>query len=252
MESLREIKLFLAWRKKYNVENIYDSLISENMCFESLRTELTIGKNGGCYPFFSQSENGDITDIWVLRKQNDDSEEEIQQDLFSHIKLNEFRSIVIDRLSYVKRRVVMFKVIYDLRVIKDSPDDHMQSNELKPEQAPRLVDWWTALKKWEGFLKELIAMYSRWYGGSLSRCHVFGTGNVFKLFTSRIAKKIFGLAIGNDVNVLANQSDYHKVLEESFGDKRNWPTFLDGGTKDPHNTELSQKKLSSFVRSGCA
>lgn len=152
--AVSEVRALLHWRQAWGVDAIRKNLLAGNMSIETLKKAFTIGKDGGCYPFFSQDENGDITDIWVVKAQTEEDEGEMEDDLLSHIKLFEFRAIVLDCLSYMKRRVVGYKVILDCSAIKDEHvvdhrgfDFNSQAEQpLVTENTKWKVNWWQMLK----------------------------------------------------------------------------------------------------------
>ena len=255
MQALDELKAFLAWRRRYGLEKVRQKLVSEDMCFKELKKLFTIGNRGGCYPFLTQEANGDITDLWVLREQTDEDRTEVMDDFYSHVLLNEFRSIVLDGLSRKKRRIVCTTVILDCSVMKDG---YANENALDPASDAHTVspgkkvvrkrtNWSLAFRTWGWYIQQLGDMATRWYGGAYKKVHVFGTGYLFRTLSAVCARRFFGGFEHGALNFASSPEENHQLLINVLGAQEGWPEFYGGNCKDPESSELTKMRLSRFT-----
>ena len=240
-KTVDEVKKFLTWRKEYDIEDIRSLLIEKNYSLEELRERVVIRDRHLFFPLFAQDACGDFIDVYGLSPKAENYVALIPDYFRTYATICEFKSIVLDRLSRLQRRVIKVSIVINGSVVTDSqplqqPPDRNQSST---------GDWWKAIKLWGWFLEQNFTMHYRWYGGTIRNLYFLDVGG----FSKRILKVITSLYLrkfNGEIDVLDTPEGKVRVLQDSIGERNRWPRCVGGGCADPVISEVSNKRLSKL------
>eukprot|EP00924_Labyrinthula_sp_SR-Ha-C_P006675 maker-scaffold_29-snap-gene-1.4-mRNA-1 protein AED:0.01 eAED:0.01 QI:108/1/1/1/0.5/0.66/3/585/519 len=273
-KAMKQTKDTLEWRKMFGIDDIRSRLLIENKNIATLKKSFYIGQEGGCYPFFSFLSNGNIMDYWKIREQKKEDEEDIFESLLDHYTITEFRSIFLDRLSRLRRKIVCSVIVVDSSSVYDDDSwdsinkfdsfgfrkNSKESIQKKSVQisnislpsgnvSKKAYNWFEAVRVFSWYLKEIVFAMAYHTPGAIDEVHFLGQGYVFNVVamslvsitTAYLSKK------KQPIKIYCERKDLIEALLE-LTYVNSLPACLGGTVTDLDNTRVSHIKINSLNR----
>eukprot|EP00924_Labyrinthula_sp_SR-Ha-C_P008251 maker-scaffold_11-snap-gene-7.9-mRNA-1 protein AED:0.08 eAED:0.08 QI:122/0.66/0.5/1/1/1/4/0/537 len=261
-KAKQQIEEYLNWRVTFQVESIRTCLLDMDANMEKLKPVFKIGKlQNNVLPFFGQKVNGDVIDIFIVRKQTAEDENNMLQYLNDHISISEFRN----RLSRIKRRVVKSKLLVDLTAINDDSSwesfpgfdqfgfegvpiykksvANLSNLNISFSTQPEIsgnYDWFYTIKFWRWYLLQLQHAHNTYNPQQIDEVHVVGRGYIFNVVALNVlAKPLKDYCKG--IHLYSSASDLHKNFDRNILPKR-----FGGIVDDPIGGAVSRICLSAL------
>lgn len=251
-ETVTELQGYLKWRRENGLEQIRLQLLTDNLSLKDISVRFALNEKDHT-PFYSQMPNGDIVDLFVLRNLKKTSlVGNEQSDALAQLTLWEFRSIVADRLSYARRRIIMFKLIVDCPALSQAENGAAEVSIESKRQKTNKVMCWDKLKLWGCYLTELSKIGTRWHAGIVSKLHLFGSGCLFKFMAKLIGSDsamfefYVGLGGTSSLSFAESLAEKQKVLTNELGSQLNWPPQYGGINTKPFEENIGLRNISAF------
>eukprot|EP00924_Labyrinthula_sp_SR-Ha-C_P016004 maker-scaffold_4-snap-gene-16.4-mRNA-1 protein AED:0.02 eAED:0.07 QI:0/0/0.5/1/1/1/2/92/524 len=261
-KAITRTKETIHWRQTYSLDKIRQNLLKTNPCFHSLKKGFMIGNNGGYFAFFSLLSNGNILDHITLKKRHPKDLDQLLSGLTEHYIVIEFRSIFIDRLSRIKRKVVCVECIMDFSEVNDknswSSIQEFDSAGFAMKEEPRLskgefdeffseYNWFEFCRKCAWWLKRVFNANTTYSPNVFNSLHVVGYGYIYNVFIINIIQT--GLGKNRKEEKILHLHSSHKELQKFFisiAERDELPKCLGGNIESFIGTDLSLLCLNSL------